>query len=207
MPYPERVEAVVNEVLGKTDCRFSIKMRIGLKSPEESFAIMERLQNYPLDFLCIHPRLGVQEYKGEPDLETFRRLFEMSRNRVVYSGDVFDVDSFQKICALVPDLQAIMLGRGILRNIFLAEELSNASCVNTIDKSLLHNDLQERFLRFYKDLETMMFASRGEHALAPLKELWHYFRFFWNVPDDNLQILMRKTAWNEFSAFAYSLMD
>ena len=207
MPYPERVEAVVNEVLGKTDCRFSIKMRIGLKSPEESFAIMERLQNYPLDFLCIHPRLGVQEYEGEPDLETFRRLFEMSRNRVVYSGDVFDVDSFQKICALVPDLQAIMLGRGILRNIFLAEELSNASCVNTIDKSLLHNDLQERFLHFYKDLETMMFATRGEHALAPLKELWHYFRFFWNVSDDNLQILMRKTAWNEFSAFAYSLMD
>ena len=46
-------------------------MRTGWSNPTEGLEIIERLNPYPIDFIAIHPRLGVQEYNGTPDWELF----------------------------------------------------------------------------------------------------------------------------------------
>ena len=75
-----------------------------------------------------------------------------------------------------------MLGRGMLRNPFLAEEI----------KGIPTGDKKARFLAFHHDLVEALLPIRGESGtLANLKELWHYYADFRQMPDVELQQLLR----------------
>lgn len=192
MPHPAWVEDVVRLVTEETDCRFSVKMRLGLRNPEEGLEIMERLNKYPLDFIAVHPRLGVQQYEGVPDMETFRKIYDLSVNPLVYSGDIFDIPSYQRLTVAFPKLMAVMLGRGILRNPFLPEELQTG-------KPLPETERRQRFRDFYGDYVEMLRQVRGEQgSLSVLKELWHYFAHFFNLTEPALHSLLRFTDYREF---------
>lgn len=196
MPFPERVEAVVKAVTEQTDCAFSVKMRLGWKSAAEGLEIVERLNAYPLDFIAIHPRLGVQEYEGFPDWEALSAMCQRTHHTVVYSGDIVDLESFKRFTDRFPEIENIMLGRGMLRNIFLAEEL-------TAGHPLAEDEKRERFAAFYDDFAQTMVAARGEHGtLSLLKELWHYFATFFQLSESELRELLRVTDFGEFDARA-----
>ncbi len=200
MPYPEMVEAVVREVADQTTCRFSIKMRLGLKRPQESFQILERLQGYPLDFVAVHPRLGVQEYEGVPDLTAFQQLQNAFHYHFVYSGDIVDLLSYHHIQSYFNVVDCCLLGRGILRNIFLAEELQSG-------KTLPREVRFRRFQHFYEDYTNTLLSARGPHAaLANLKELWHYFATFFHLSPENLIELLRCTDYTAFDALAHDIV-
>ena len=193
MPHPDKVEAVVAAVTRNApECRFSVKMRTGWSNPQEGLEIVERLNAYPLDFIAIHPRLGVQEYNGTPDWEQFGRMCEKTKHRVVYSGDINDLDSYRRFCACFPGIRSIMLGRGLLRNIFLAEELAARA-------ELPMEEKRSRFAAFYRELAETLAAARGrEHILSLLKELWHYFAAFQQLSPQELTTLLRITDIDEF---------
>ena len=193
MPHTDKVEAVVAAVTRNApECRFSVKMRTGWSNPEEGIEIVERLNAYPLDFIAIHPRLGVQEYNGTPDWKQLAKMCEKTTHRVVYSGDINDLDSYRRFRACFPDIHSIMLGRGILRNIFLAEELAAGA-------ELPMEEKRSRFAAFYRDLVESLAAARGrQHILSLLKELWHYFATFQNLSPEELTQLLRITDIDEF---------
>ena len=193
MPHPDKVEAVVAAVTRNApDCRFSVKMRTGWSNPEEGMEIVERLNAYPLEFIAIHPRLGVQEYNGTPDWDQLAKMCEKTTHRVVYSGDINDLDSYRRFRACFPDIHSIMLGRGILRNIFLAEEL-------TAGETLPLEVKRQRFADFYHDLVETLAEARGrQHILSLLKELWHYFATFYQLTPQELVTLLRITDIDEF---------
>ena len=84
-----------------------------------------------------------------------------------------------------------MLGRGLLRNPFLAEEIKGQDI----------GDKKERFLSFYQDLIEKLLPIRGESGtLANLKELWHYFAVFTDLSEEKLQQLLRICDLREFVA-------
>lgn len=182
MPHPDRVEAIVAEITSKTPFRLSLKMRLGLHSMDEGRAILERLNDYPLGFLVIHPRLGDELYEGQPHWDVFEEFCTLTQHEIVYSGDVFTVEDYQRLSARFPKVSAWMLGRGLLRNPFLAEEIKGQDV----------GDKKERFLAFYQDLTEALLPIRGESGtLANLKELWHYFADFAHLSDEELQRLLR----------------
>lgn len=201
MPFPERVEAVVKKVTEEfageqTTVRFSIKMRLGWKDKAEGVEIIDILEKYPVDFIAIHPRLGVQEYEGVPDWKALAAMCQRTHHTVVYSGDIVDLESFKRFTDRFPEIENIMLGRGMLRNIFLAEEL-------TLGHPLADDEKRERFAGFYRDFAQTMVAARGEHGtLSLLKELWHYFATFFQLSDSELRELLRVTDFGEFDARA-----
>jgi tRNA-dihydrouridine synthase len=123
MPFPDLIEETVNEVCGKTSAQFSLKMRLGLHSPKEGLEVLHRVAPYPIDFLCIHPRLGIQQYEGSVDLDTFETFYQTTNHKIVYSGDLNDVSCFTYLQQRFPKINDWMLGRGILQNPFLAEEI------------------------------------------------------------------------------------
>lgn len=200
MPLPDRVEAVVQRVTDATDCRFSIKMRLGLRSKEESIEIIHRLNRYPIDFVAVHPRLGIQQYEGAPDLTAFRAIYDLCSHPLIYSGDINDLDSSHQILSQFPNIQQCMLGRGALRNIFLAEELSAGALLpDTVKNS--------RFKDFYNDLSATLLEVRGAHgALSNLKELWHYFATFCSASDEEIHKLLRINHYAEFHSHALQLL-
>lgn len=197
MPHPDKVEAVVKKVTedfanSQQPVHFSVKMRLGWKSPDEGMEILERLNAYPLDFICIHPRLGTQEYRGEPDWDALEKMQGISCHKIIYSGDINDLEGYRRFTERFPLIDEIMLGRGALRNIFLAEELM-------LGHPLPETEKRERFADFYRDFVGTMVAARGERgSLSLLKELWHYFATFFKMSEEDLQKLLRITEFEEF---------
>lgn len=182
MPETDRVEDVVKTVSEQTDYKFSVKMRLGLHDSEEGLRILERLQRYPLEFIVVHPRLGEQMYEGTTDLDTFDKFYNLTDHRLIFSGDVFSADDYQNLQKRYPKIQDWMLGRGLLKNPFLAEEIKG---IPTDDKRL-------RFVKYYQLWANELFSYRKEHGtLYNLKELWHYYRYLVGLEDDELKQLLR----------------
>jgi tRNA-dihydrouridine synthase len=189
MPHPDIVEQIVAEVTGKTPFRISLKMRLGLHNANEGRELLTRINDYPLDFLVIHPRLGDDLYEGVPDWDTFAEFCQLTQHKIVYSGDIFTVEDYNKLAERFPQVAAWMLGRGLLRNPFLAEEIKGQDI----------GDKRERFLNFYQDFIEKLLPIRGESGtLANLKELWHYFAVFTSLSEEKLQQLLRICDLREF---------
>ena len=189
MPHPDIVERIVAEVTGKTPFHISLKMRLGLHHADEGRKLLSRLNDYPLEFLVIHPRLGDDLYEEVPDWDTFAEFCQLTRHKIVYSGDIFTVEDYNRLSERFPQVAAWMLGRGLLRNPFLAEEI----------KGQKTGDNKERFLSFYQDLIEKLLPIRGESGtLANLKELWHYFAVFTGLSEEKLQQLLRICDLREF---------
>ena len=88
---------------------FSLKIRLGLESPDELSALMPIINRYPLAVLTIHARTARQMYEGACDVVRFREAAALSSNPVMYNGDV----------ALLPQEDApakmLMVGRAFVR--------------------------------------------------------------------------------------------
>ena len=192
MPHPDRVEAIVREITTKTNYKLSLKMRLGLHSADEGRDLLRRLNSYPLEFLVIHPRLGDDLYSGIPNWDTFEEFYYLTQHPVVYSGDIFTVTDYQRLLQRFPNMAGWMLGRGLLLNPFLAEEIQGLS---TGDKAT-------RFQVFHHDLVESLLPIRGESGtLANLKELWHYFADFTGMTEEKLRNLLRINDLEEFTLF------
>lgn len=189
MPDPDTVEEVVRTVTSQTPYRFSVKMRLGLKDPAEGLRILERLDNYPLEFIVMHPRLGVQMYDGVPDWEQMDLFCQHTHHRIIYSGDLFSVQDYERLQKRYPEIEDWMLGRGLLQNPFLAEQL----------KGMDSGDQRQRFSKYYqKWTQEMLDAVKEKSTLAKLKELWHYYAVFYQISISELQQLLRI---NDFDVF------
>lgn len=195
MPHPEWIENVVNRVTQKTKISFSIKMRLGLNSPKEGDEIIKRLNQYPLDFLVIHPRLGIQQYEGEVDLDSFETMILNSNQKIVYSGDINNLNTFQNLQKRFPQIQNWMLGRGVLRDPFLVEELKMGISLNDEQKLI-------RFKSYYYELQQSLFQLKSEQdSLPKLKELWKYFAQFFQLTEKELLSILRINHIQEFKEF------
>lgn len=196
MPYPDKIEAVVEEIFNHTNCQFSIKMRLGLTQRNEAYTIMKRLNHYPIDFWVIHPRLGIEQYDFVPDWETLETLISLSTAPIIYSGDILTLEDAQKLQTKFPQINNIMLGRGLLKDPFLAEKIKKKSSSIKIEE-----DWKIRFYNFYQDLAQNYLSIKPERStLANFKELWHYFSVLFALSSSEKQQLLRIESWNEFYA-------
>ena len=168
LPYPDKVEAMLERVFEEIDIKFSVKCRLGYFSPEEIDAVIPIFNKYPLSELIIHPRIGKQLYKGEADVERFKSLIPYINAPLVYNGDIFSVESFQRIREAVQPVNQFMLGRGILANPFLAEEITGGAW-NAPERT-------ERLHRYVLDLyeDRLRHAGGSPKVLGRMKELWSY---------------------------------
>ena len=182
LPYPDKVEAMLEGVFEQIDdMKFSVKCRLGYFSPDEIDAIIPVFNRFPLSELIIHPRIGKQLYKGEADVERFKALIPYINAPLVYNGDIFSVDSFKRIREAVQPMEQFMLGRGILTNPFLAEEIKNG---DTSD------DKTQRLHAYVLDLydDRLRHAGGSPKVLGRMKELWSYLMNSFEEP----QVVWRK---------------
>ncbi len=181
LPYPDKVEEMLEKVFEKIDMKFSVKCRLGYFSPDETDAIIPIFNRFPLSELIIHPRIGKQLYKGEADVERFKALIPSINAPLVYNGDIFSVDTFKRIREAVQPVELFMLGRGVLANPFLAEEIKNG---NTSD------DKTQRLHAYVLDLydDRLRHAGGSPKVLGRMKELWSYLMNSFEEP----QVVWRK---------------
>lgn len=175
LPYPEKIDAMLGRVFEQIDLKFSVKCRLGYFSPDEIVPVIEIFNQYPLSELIIHPRIGKQLYKGEADVKRFAELIPSIKAPLVYNGDIVSVESFKRISEEVKPIEEFMLGRGLLANPFLAEEIKHSG-----------NRSAERLHAYVIDLygERLRHAGGSPKVLGRMKELWSYLMHSFDEPQD-----------------------
>lgn len=182
LPYPDKVEAMFEKVFEEIDIKFSVKCRLGYSSPDEIDTIIPIFNKFPLSELIIHPRIGKQLYKGEADVERFKALIPYINAPLVYNGDIVSVASFERIRKAAQSVNQFMLGRGLLANPFLAEEICGGTCNVTERTERLHVYV----LDLYED--RLRHAGGSPKVLGRMKELWSYLMNSFEEP----QVVWRK---------------
>lgn len=168
LPYPEKVEAMLEAIFEEIDINFSIKCRLGYFSPDEIEPMIKIFNRFPLSELIIHPRVGKQLYKGEADVERFKALIPFINAPLIYNGDIVSVESFCCIKEKVQPVDRFMLGRGLLANPFLAEQIKGESVDDENKTARLHSYIVD----LYED--RLHHAGGSPKVLGRMKELWSY---------------------------------
>lgn len=165
LAYPEELDHFLEEIFVNTKLKISVKTRIGKESIEEFPRLLEIYNKYPLEELIIHPRTQTEFYKYHPHLDVFADAVKMSKHSLCYNGDIISADDEKKISEQFPNIEAIMIGRGIIRNPWLLETVKEGK---SLDK--------QKFQEFHDELlNTYLSMNYGEKpALFKMKELWAF---------------------------------
>lgn len=123
LPHPERVDALLDRICAESPCQVSVKVRLGVSDPSELMNLIPVLNRYPLSEVIIHPRTAEQMYEGEVDLDAFAECHKLIGHPVCYNGDINSLEFFQTLEARLPTIGNWMLGRGLLANPFLCEQI------------------------------------------------------------------------------------
>ena len=154
-------------ILEQEHIELSIKTRLGVSEPEEFAGLLSLYNEFPVKELIVHPRVLTDYYKNEPDLEAFLTAVQQAAFPVCYNGNLFMPDALSCLKERIPQLDLVMLGRGILMNPFLTEQLEEKEPKADAKKRLeqFHSIVYEGYLR----------VMPGERpVLFKMKELWSY---------------------------------
>jgi len=165
--YPDKIDAFLDKVLPRISNTLSVKLRLGRRSKNEIFDLLPILDKYPLDEIILHPRTGIQMYEGTSDHDAFEKASLCSRRTLTYNGDITDLDTFQIVQKKFPNIQRFMIGRGILSNPFLAEEIKGIF-INKNENERLKNFHDALFDNYRK------IFSGPAHLTGRMKGFWCY---------------------------------
>lgn len=168
LPWPEMVEALLDDIFQTLPCKLSIKVRLGRHDKDEILRLLPIFDKYPIEELIVHPRTGVQMYTGHADLDAFDMVAQNTSHQLVYNGDITSIDVFEEVAARFPQVNRFMIGRGILSNPFLPSEIKGEirNRNHDLDRiKCLHDGLFDIYSRkFYGPA----------HVTGRMKGFWNY---------------------------------
>ncbi len=162
---PEALDSFLEEIFAASVTKISIKTRIGKDNPEEFYELIELFNQYPITELIIHPRVQKDFYRNKPDLVMFREAIRLSKNPLCYNSNIFTAENYESFCEAFPEIDTIMLGRGLLANPGLVGYLLAQNYPEKIVIKEFHD-------RVYQDYQKVLFGDRN--VLFKMKELWYY---------------------------------
>jgi tRNA-dihydrouridine synthase len=168
LAHPAEIEQLLEGIFAKTQLKISIKCRLGQENATEFEKLIPIFNDFPLEEIIIHPRVGKQQYKGECETTSFTRYAKMLKHPVCYNGDILTIADVERIQALAPQINRIMIGRGVLQHPFLLSEIRQ--------QTLSQNDKAKMLLEFHLSLieHSKQKYSGDLHFLKRFEELWSY---------------------------------
>lgn len=165
LAYPEELDRFLDEIYKINDMKISIKTRLGKERADEFYKLIEIYNKYPLEELIIHPRTREDFYGNTPNLEIFKESLKLSKHSICYNGDIFTVDNYNKIVKEFPQVDKIMIGRGILANPSLIDEIKENKFITKEILKQFHDEIFENYTILLKE---------DKNAMYRMKELWGY---------------------------------
>jgi tRNA-dihydrouridine synthase B len=205
LPFPGRIASVLDQACAIPGLAVSVKLRLGRSDPEDIIRLMPTLNGHPLKKVIIHPRLGVQMYRGRVDLDGFARAAELCRHPVVYNGDIESVADYDRLKAGFPFIGEWMIGRGAVSRPFLAEEIKSRG---EGDRPSPAAPREERLRAWHEDL----YASYREvlcgpaHVLDKMKEAWSYLGASFPGKEGQLERITRAKTLADYEAAASAVL-
>lgn len=165
LPHPDKVDLFLEEISEGSKTEISLKVRLGLQSENEIFELVPVFNRYPVKEIIIHPRIGSEYYEGTPYRGLYAELESQLLTGVIYNGDIFSVKDYNSLKDQFPETEKIMLGRGILQNPFLCEEIKGIRSKGS-NTGRLYVYLEELVHELSSD------RSKGKKFPQGIKEFW-----------------------------------
>ena len=187
LAYPEELDAFLSEVYDKCPMKISIKTRIGLEDENEWENLLSIYEKYPMEEFIIHPRLRTDYYKAPIRMDAFAKAIEQIKVPICYNGEINAVEDVVRIKEAFPQIDRIMIGRGVLRYPHLIEQIrmtEKAAHGVTIEGGMTEQktmpesaeELRKRIRIFHDELleDYCVIMSGERNALFKMKEIWSY---------------------------------
>lgn len=172
------LEKFLDEVFEKCPTKLSVKTRVGMYDTDEWEDILKVYAKFPLEELIIHPRLREDYYKGKPRLDTVKQAIDMKLPfPICYNGDITSQATCDDILKELPSIDRVMIGRGILKNPALIEELSQSGKPDCLEAFM--SELADSYERQYG-------VGQDTNCLFKLKDVWNHLGL--NYPDSDKQL-------------------
>jgi tRNA-dihydrouridine synthase B len=200
--YPDRIESFLDRVMPQLKPNLSVKLRIGLKDPDDALALIPIFNRYPLEELIIHPRTGAQMYEGKVDLDRFEQCLSLSKHRVVYNGDIVSPQNLEALARRFLFVNRWMIGRGLMENPFLAEEI----------KAFPPRSFQEK-VHVLKAFHDHLFAeysavlSGPGHKVNKMKEIWTFMTGFFENRDKVRKMIHKTHSPDHYLGVVQQIFD
>ena len=141
----DALKRFLDAAFASVSVKLSIKTRIGFESVEEWPDILAVLSQYPASELIVHPRVRSEFYKGLPHWDAFSYALQHTRVPLVYNGDLFDMEECEKLRGHFPELERWMMGRGLVANPALAQELNGGAGATNAALKSFHDRLYAEY--------------------------------------------------------------
>lgn len=193
MADPNRTIKMLHDVFDNIEgIKFSIKCRLGYYDDNEIYDFIDTFNSLNFSEIIIHPRIGKQMYNGEASVEKFIALTHVINKPLVYNGDIFSLNKFNSVNDSLNGNAKIMLGRGLLTNPFLAEDINKISDNQLDRKKRLHNFVVDLYV------ERLRHAGGSPKIIGSMKELWKYMM---NIFDDSQNVWRKVKKVNKLSEY------
>ncbi|MHC1682625.1 MAG: tRNA dihydrouridine synthase [Clostridiaceae bacterium] len=194
----EKLDEFLEDIFSNAEAKISIKTRIGKDSPDEFYKLIEIFNKYPLEELIIHPRIQLDFYKNKPNMEVFKDGLAMSKNPVCYNGDIFKVKDFRELSETYPRLHSVMLGRGLLANPGLIEEIKNNQIIDRQVMKAFHDEV-------YAGYQKILSGERN--VLFKMKELWFYMIQLFDDSDKYIKKIRKTNGLRDYETIISMLFN
>lgn len=160
---------ICDMICADTSTAYSIKMRLGLRIPDEWRMLMPLLNETPLRHVTLHPRTASQMYSGAIDFESTSMFVDECRHPVIFNGEVRTQSDIDRLAERFPILSGVMIARGLLSRPSMAMEWKRG------EEWPLAKRLSKQ-IEFYDSLLKAYSASLCGEAqiLQKMKPYWEY---------------------------------
>ncbi|MCE1198477.1 MAG: tRNA-dihydrouridine synthase family protein [Marinilabiliales bacterium] len=187
LPHPDKIRAILDSALPGMKGRLSVKLRSGLEEPDELAEVLKVLNDFPLAEVILHPRLASQLYKGLADRNLFVQAAALCRHPLVYNGDILTQEEFQEAQQQLPGTSDWMIGRGMLKNVFLANQIKGQPIPG---REEIRRRLEIFHREVYSDYASIL--SGPSHILTRMTKFWEFFSH--HFPDQHKSFKRVKKA-------------
>ena len=201
---PEELEQFLDRIYSKTDMKISVKTRLGMENAEEFPRLMEIYNRFPMEELIIHPRVQKDFYKNTPRMDDFALAMQKinpDKTTLCYNGDITDTNSFNALTDCFPDIDEIMIGRGLFANPALIAELKGIS----MDKA----ELRERLKNWHDEILSgyLSIFSGEKDAIFHMKEIWAYMHELFSDSEKLWKKIKKCQTLNDYKSIVRMAFD
>lgn len=158
---PDGLDSFLERIFSEVKIPVSVKTRVGVLDEAEFPRLLDIFNRYPIRELTVHPRIRKDFYDTAIRWEAFRYALENSKNPVCFNGNLCSVSEIQNFSERFPQVQAVMLGRGLIGD----PGMLTPGGTDTKTLEAFYNALLEEYLVAF---------GGSRNAMFRLKENWRY---------------------------------
>jgi tRNA-dihydrouridine synthase len=192
------LEQFLDEIFSECPLQISVKTRIGISDTSEWEDILNIYEKFPIQELIVHTRLQQDFYKRPCHPDAFPAAHRLGIP-LCYNGDIDSVEALALVRDLDPSIDRVMIGRGLIGNPELLEELEGVPARDKERLASFLNDLMEGYIR--------EMSGSDRNTLYKMKEIWVYLGSLFPGADRHMKKIKKANRLSEYETAVRALFS